>query len=136
MKSGTLCLFKTEEQFNPLLGISLVKERFRNGDFFDEIWIMIAQQEETSGRCDVLYKAMENNLLIKFTMKEFHTTHKNSIALVNQVNKKQKLSLSWFETLQLAAISQYNDNLNETFILNASKDLCKFYNRVIKLYNF
>lgn len=136
MKSGTLCLFKTEEQFNPLLGISFIRERFRNGDFFDEIWVMIAQQEETSGRCDVLYKIMEDNLLIKCTIKEFHSTHKNSIALVKQVNEQQKLSLSWFEILQLAAISQYNNNLNESFILNASKDLCNFYNQVIKTYNF
>jgi hypothetical protein len=136
VKSGTLCLFKTEEQFNPLLGISLTKERFRNGDFFNEDWVMIAQQEETSSRCDILFEIMEDNLLVKCSMKEFHSTHKNSLAMVNQINEKHKLSLSWFEILQLAAISEYNKNLEEAFILQASKHLCKFYNQVIKTYDF
>ena len=136
MKSGTLCLFKTEENFNPLLGISLTKERFRDGDFFNENWIMIAQQEESSQRCDVLFDIMEDNLLIKCTMKEFHTTHKNSIQAVQKINEKHKLSLSWFEILQVAAILEFNKNNEEDFILKSSKELCKFYNQVIKTYDF
>lgn len=137
VESGIICLFKTEnEKFSPLLGLSVTKERFRNGDFINEDWIMVAQLSDSLYSCEILYDIMKDNLISKFTIKEFQEKNKKSFNNVNDINLSYKLNLSWFEILQITAISEYNKNYSKEYILQTSKDLCIYYKKMIKIYNF
>lgn len=137
MKSGIICLFKTEtETFSPLLGLSVSKERFRNGDFINEEWIMVAQLPDSLHSCEILYDKIKHDLISKFTIRNFQEKHEDSFKNVNEINTSCKLNLSWFEILQITAISEYNKNYNIEYILKISKELCLYYQKMIKSYTF
>lgn len=136
MESGLICLFNTEKILDPVLGITVTKERFRNGDFINETWITIAQRVDISQRCDVLYKILETNLIQTYTMEEFHKLNSYIIKSITKMNEDEKFNLSWFEILQLAAICEFNKNYTNAFITEKAITLSKFYQKVIKTYDF
>lgn len=131
MKSGQLCFFKTNTNLEVPLGVFIVKNKFINGDFIDEDWVLLAQRKNVFEKHEILYEKIKQNFIKSTDIKTFTDNNSQLIAQIYKINDEIKYDLSWLEILQVAALSLNNGNSEKSYLFNQIEKLLKFYNSVI-----
>ena len=131
MKSGELCLLKGKTNLKVILGVTIIKNKFINGDFIDENWILLAQRKNVFEKHEVLYEKVEQNLIKFISIKSFNNKNNQLISTIYKINEEMNYDLSWLEILQVAALSLNSKNTDKSYLLKQIEKLFNFYNLVI-----
>ena len=131
MKSGKLCLFKSKTNLKVILGVSIIKNKFINGDFIDENWVLLAQRKNIFEKHEILYEKVEQNLIKFISVKSFTNANNELISNIYKINEEMNYNLSWLEILQVTALGLNSKNTEKSHLLKQIDKLFSFYNSVI-----